>query len=74
MVNSTEGWRSTGYLFTLEVKNYDNFSNIIKEINEQKEEIVSTLVNDKQPFTIINEAANGYNKNTYSFFVHCPVV
>lgn len=73
MVNSTEGWRSTGYLFTLEVKNYDNFSNIIDEINKDKDEILNTLNNDKQPFTIISEESNGYNKNTYSFFVHCPV-
>lgn len=73
MVNSTEGWRSTGYLFTLEVKNYDNFSNIIDEIIKDKDEILKTLINEKEPFTIINEASNGYNKNTYSFFVHCPI-
>lgn len=73
MVNSSEGWRSTGYLFTLEVKNYDNFSNIIKRIEEDRESIVSTMSSGAEPFSIVNEASNGYNKNTYTFFVHCPV-
>ena len=73
MVNSSEGWRSTGYLFTLEVKNYDNFSNIIKRIEEDRDNIVSTMSSEVEPFSIINEASNGYNKNTYTFFVHCPV-
>ena len=72
MVNSSEGWRSTGYLFTLEVKNYDNFSNIIKGIKEQRNKIISSMTSGSQPFSIQSEEANGYNKNTYSFFVHCP--
>nr|DAU23778.1 MAG TPA: hypothetical protein [Caudoviricetes sp.] len=73
MVNSSEGWRSTGFLFTLEVKNYDNFSNIIKRIEDDRDNIVSSIMSGASPFTIVNEAANGYNKNTYTFFVHCPV-
>lgn len=73
MVNSSEGWRSTGYLFTLEVKNYDNFSNIIKGIEEDRNSIIETSITNV-PFTITSEAENGYNSNTYSFFVHCPLV
>lgn len=74
MVNSSEGWRSTGYLFTLEVKNYDNFSNIINEIEQEKQLILNNTTSSKDPFTIKNGASNGYNNNTYTFFVHCPVV
>lgn len=73
MVNSTMGWRSTGYLFTLEVKNYDNFSNIIKEIEDEKQNISSMFTNNV-PFTIKSEKGNGYSNNTYTFFVHCPKV
>ena len=73
MVNSSEGWRSTGYLFTLEVKNYDNFSNIINEIEQEKQLILKNTTTSKDPFTIKNGASNGYNNNTYTFFVHCPV-
>ena len=73
MVNSTVGWRSTGYLFTLEVKNYDNFSNIIDEIEKDKYDILQSINKERVPFTISSEEHNGYNKNTYSFFVHCPI-
>lgn len=72
MVNSSEGWRSTGYLFTLEVKNYDNFSNIINRIEEDKNSILEST-SSNAPFSIVEEAQNGYSKNTYTFFVHCPI-
>lgn len=73
MINSSEGWRSTGYLFTLEVKNYNNFSNIIKRIEDDRDDIVNSIGLKTSPFSIISEASNGYSDNTYTFFVHCPI-
>ena len=72
-VNSNAGWRSTGFLFTLEVKNYDNFSNIIKEVEKQRDEMASDL-STKIPFSVKKENTAEYGVNAYSFFVHCPKI
>lgn len=73
LVNSDSGWRSTGYLFTIEVKNYDNFSNIISSIESERDTIMKACKSD-QPFTVSKDDSSKYGANTYSVFVHCPKV
>lgn len=73
MINSSSGWRSTGYLFSIEVKNYDKFSNIIKDIEKDRDEIAKTC--DREiPFTISKDDSSKFGANTYSIFVHCPKI
>lgn len=73
LINSDSGWRSTGYLFTIEVKNYDNFSNIIDSIKSERDAIIKACKSDN-PFTISKDDSAKYGANTYSVFVHCPKV
>lgn len=70
-INSNKGWRSTGFLFTIEVKNYDNFSNIISEIENEKSKITASISGDA-PFTVQKEVASEFGINAYTFFLHCP--
>lgn len=72
-VNSSEGWRATGYVFTVEVKNYPNISNIIKEMEANRNQIAKDS-GVEIPFTIKSESATEFGPNAYSFFIHCPIV
>lgn len=70
-INSNKGWRSTGFLFTIEVKNYDNISNIISEIEKERDKI-SDSVGYPGPFSIQYESTSEFGVNAISFFMHCP--
>lgn len=60
-VNENKSWYSTGYLFTIEVKNSDILSNILKKLDETQSSAVSKLFRYKQDTT--------KNKSTYNIFV-----
>lgn len=66
-VNGNHGWASTGFLFTFEVKNYSNLSNIIKEVEEARDRLSGK---DKPPYII--SPCKEFGDNAYSVFVFCP--
>ena len=72
-INSNAGWRSTGFLFSMEVKKYGDLSNIIKKIEEQRNSLAKEYGREI-PFTIQMEQGTGYGSNTFSVFVHCPKI
>lgn len=72
-INSTEGWRSTGFLFTIEVKNYGDLSNIIKKIENERDNLCKKYEVDI-PFTIQREQRPEFGAYAFSVFVHCPLV
>jgi hypothetical protein len=72
-INSNAGWRSTGFLFTIEVKNYTNLSNIISRIEGQRDKLAKEF-NRKTPFTIKREQSVEFGNNSFSVFVHCPTI
>lgn len=72
-INSNAGWRSTGFLFTIEVKNYTNLSNIINKIEQQRDKLTKEY-GTKTPFTIKREQGTEFGNNSFSVFVHCPII
>ena len=72
-VNSNAGWRSTGFLFTIEVKNCADLSNIINKIESQRDNLAKSY-GTKIPFTIKREQGTAFRDNSFSVFVHCPVI
>ena len=72
-VNSNAGWRSTGFLFTIEVKNCADLSNIINKIESQRDNLAKSY-GTKIPFTIKIEQGTAFGDNSFSVFVHCPVI
>lgn len=72
-VNSNAGWRSTGFLFTLEVKNYTNLSNIISKIEQQRNSLAKQF-GTEIPFTVKREQSSEFGRNSISIFVHCPTI
>lgn len=72
-INDSRGWRSTGFLFTFEVKNYNSTSNIIKDIELLKTKLCAQL-DTEEPFTIYKEQSSEFGTNAYSVFVHCPEI
>lgn len=60
-------WFSTGFAFTLEVKNYQNFSNIIKEINDLDMDIEKS---GKYTFRLLNiQKDSVLSGQVYNFWV-----
>ena len=66
MINE-KNWMSTGYGFILEVKSYDEFSNIIKEIDDN-DKLVKENGNAKYKLLEIKQDDH-LGKNTYDFWV-----
>lgn len=60
-VNEEKSWYSTGYLFTIEVKNSDTLRNILEKLNQEQSSSVSKLFSYKQDTTM--------SANTYNIFV-----
>ena len=72
-INSNKGWRATGFLFTIEVKNYNNISNIISDIEKERDKLAQS-VGKESPFSIQYESTGEFGVNAVSFFLHCPKV
>lgn len=72
-INSSDGWRSTGFLFTVEVKNYKDDSNIIDDVIKEEANIAKEI-GRSDPFSVQKEFISEYGANAYTFFVHCPKV
>lgn len=67
VIINSEKFVNTGYCFTLEVKNYDNLSNIIKGIVEEDNRISSE---GKMGYKLIEARQNTtLGKNTYNFYI-----
>lgn len=71
-VNGREGWRSTGFLFTIEVKNYRNFSNIVNEMLEEQKHIVDGANIKTTCFATKKETDSAFGEYAYTFFMQCP--
>lgn len=71
-INDEKGWFCTGYCFTLQVKNYNEFGNILEELNKEQDEIVKdSIVAKSRLFQYKKDDAMG--DNTYNIFVACPL-
>lgn len=66
-INQSNSWFSTGYAFTLEVKNYNQFGNILNEINNKDTDIAKSTESGFKLFNIDKDKELG--GDTYNILV-----
>ena len=66
-VNEKGLWTCTGYMFTLEVKNYDNLGNILKDMSKEQDELINVSTIKTKVFDYKEDEALG--KGVYKILV-----
>lgn len=66
-VNEKGLWTCTGYMFTLEVKNYNNLGNILKDMSKEQDELINVSTIKTKVFDYKEDEALG--KGVYKILV-----